>query len=109
MGLAGTGSGDLIVENIFVPDYRMITRLAQREGTAPGTALHEDRIYASPFLTIGPTALACDRRNRAGPPSTNTSSSPRRGTNGATRRPSAKACNCGSPRLQRNSIAPTCC
>ncbi|MCC2098928.1 MAG: acyl-CoA dehydrogenase family protein [Hyphomicrobiales bacterium] len=57
MGLEGTGSSDLIVEDKFVPDYRIITRLAQREGTAPGAALHDDRIFASPYLTIGPTAL----------------------------------------------------
>lgn len=58
MGLVGTGSGDLIVKDAFVPNYRMITRLSQREGNSPGTALHEDKIYASPFLTIGPTSLA---------------------------------------------------
>lgn len=58
MGLEGTGSGDLVLENAFVPDYRIITRMNQREGTAPGTALYEDRIYASPFLIVGPTALA---------------------------------------------------
>lgn len=58
MGLAGTGSGDLIAKDIFVPDYRIITRLSQREGTAPGTKIHDDKIYASPFLTVGPTSLA---------------------------------------------------
>jgi len=58
MGLAGTGSGDLIVKDTFVPDYRIITRLSQREGTSPGTALYDDKLYASPFLIIGPTSLA---------------------------------------------------
>lgn len=58
MGLMGTGSNDIHIEECFVPDHRIITRVQQREGTAPGTAGHDDPIYATPYLTIGPTALS---------------------------------------------------
>lgn len=58
MGLMGTGSCDITVENAFVPDHRIITRVQQREGTAPGTALYDDRLYATPYLSLGPMALS---------------------------------------------------
>jgi 3-hydroxy-9,10-secoandrosta-1,3,5(10)-triene-9,17-dione monooxygenase len=58
MGLQGTGSHDIIVQEIFIPEYRIITRDDQRNGTSPGTLTHYDKIYATPYLTIGPVALA---------------------------------------------------
>ena len=58
MGLVATGSHDIIIENSFVPGHRIIRRIDQREGTAPGTSTHGDLIYATPYLTIGPVALA---------------------------------------------------
>ena len=58
MGLAGTGSSDIIIKEVFVPEHRIISRLEQREGSAPGTKSHDDKIFSTPYLTIGPTALA---------------------------------------------------
>jgi 3-hydroxy-9,10-secoandrosta-1,3,5(10)-triene-9,17-dione monooxygenase len=58
MGLKGTGSADIKVEDIFIPDHRIITRVEQRDGTAKGTQTHKDKIYSTPYLTIAPAALA---------------------------------------------------
>ena len=58
MGLKGTGSADIVVDNIFVPEHRIISRVEQRDGTAKGTKTHEDKLYSTPYLTIGPVALA---------------------------------------------------
>jgi alkylation response protein AidB-like acyl-CoA dehydrogenase len=58
MGLKGTGSADIKVEDIFIPDHRIISRAEQRDGTAKGTQTHEDKIYSTPYLSIAPAALA---------------------------------------------------
>jgi 3-hydroxy-9,10-secoandrosta-1,3,5(10)-triene-9,17-dione monooxygenase len=58
MGLKGTGSADIEIENVFVPEHRIISRVEQRDGTAKGTKTHNDKLYSTPYLTIGPAALA---------------------------------------------------
>jgi len=58
MGLKGTGSADIEIENVFVPEHRIISRVEQRDGTAKGTKTHKDKLYSTPYLTIGPAALA---------------------------------------------------
>ena len=58
MGLKGTGSADIEIDNIFVPEHRIISRVEQRDGTALGTKSHKDKLYSTPYLTIGPAALA---------------------------------------------------
>ena len=58
MGLAGSGSSHASVNDVFVPDHRIITRVQQRSGAGSGTVTHEDRIYATPYLTVPPTVLA---------------------------------------------------
>ena len=58
MGLAGTGSCHVSAQDVVVPNHRMITRIDQRAGTAPGTASYEDRIYATPYLTVPPSVLS---------------------------------------------------
>lgn len=58
LGLKGTGSADIEIENIFVPEHRIISRVEQRDGTATGTKSHKDKLYSTPYLTIGPAALA---------------------------------------------------
>jgi 3-hydroxy-9,10-secoandrosta-1,3,5(10)-triene-9,17-dione monooxygenase len=58
MGLKGTGSANIGVDNIFVPEHRIISRVDQREGTAKGTKTQKDKLYSTPYLTISPAALA---------------------------------------------------
>jgi len=58
MGLKGTGSADILVDNVFVPEHRIISRVEQREGTAKGTITQNDKIYSTPYLAISPAALA---------------------------------------------------
>ena len=58
MGLKGTGSAELKINEAFVPDHRIISRVQQRDGNAVGTKTHKDKIYSTPYLTIAPAALA---------------------------------------------------
>lgn len=49
-GMRGTGSHDMRVENVFVPDYRAASLLETLEGRTPGQALHANRQYQLPFI-----------------------------------------------------------
>src|SRR3546814_19485571 len=44
--LKGTGSKDLVVDDIFVPDYRVETMMALNTGAARGFGTHEARSEA---------------------------------------------------------------
>lgn len=58
MGIVGSGSCHVSVKDVLVPHHRIITRTEQRQGTAPGTTSHEDKIYQTPYLTVPPSVLA---------------------------------------------------
>jgi len=45
MGLAGTGSKSVVVDDLFVPDARVLDNAAVVEGRTPGAAIHEDPLY----------------------------------------------------------------
>src|SRR5438128_10560429 len=49
MGLCGTGSKDIVVENAFVPEYRTHSYLDAFYLRHPGTALNDGRLYRLPF------------------------------------------------------------
>ena len=51
-GMAGTGSNDIVVDNVFVPDYRSIDGVALRRGDTEGTALHANPIYNIPLVPM---------------------------------------------------------
>jgi alkylation response protein AidB-like acyl-CoA dehydrogenase len=58
VGLGGTGSYDVIVEDVFVPDHRVL-RFADAVGsTAPGTAANANPLYRISLLTGVAFALA---------------------------------------------------
>ena len=58
VGLGGTGSFDVIVENAFVPDYRVL-RFSDAVGcTAPGAELNKNPLYRISLLTGVAFALA---------------------------------------------------
>ncbi|MCB2075540.1 MAG: hypothetical protein H6917_00735 [Novosphingobium sp.] len=58
-GLAATGSNDIIVEDMFVPEHMTVTNRDLGMGTTPGANLHENPMYRMPstaFLSLVTTA-----------------------------------------------------
>ena len=51
VGLAGTGSFDVIVENAFVPDYRVLRFSDAVGSTAPGAESNKNPLYRISLLT----------------------------------------------------------
>jgi 3-hydroxy-9,10-secoandrosta-1,3,5(10)-triene-9,17-dione monooxygenase len=51
-GLKATGSHDLVVEDVFVPEYRLIEFADAFLGVAPGLALNTSALYRLPFGQI---------------------------------------------------------
>ena len=58
MGLQGTGSKTVVVENVFVPDYRIVSGEAMATGQAPGGKVHSRNIYRAPTWAIFPFCLS---------------------------------------------------
>ncbi len=49
VGMRGTGSNDIIVDDVFIPAHRSITMDDLREGTTPGTKINTGPLYAIPL------------------------------------------------------------
>jgi len=47
-GLSATGSNDIVVEDLFVPDYRTVEMAALRGGASPGSAVNPGYLYRLP-------------------------------------------------------------
>ncbi|MHC6226221.1 acyl-CoA dehydrogenase family protein [Pseudomonas sp. X10] len=59
MGLAGTGSKTLVMENVFVPAHRVLTFAETSNGTGPGADVHgENPVFKMPMLCNIPSCLA---------------------------------------------------
>src|SRR5262249_19518598 len=58
VGLAGTGSFDVVVENAFVPAYRILRFSDAVGSTAPGAESNKNPLYRVSLLTEVPFALA---------------------------------------------------
>ena len=58
VGLAGTGSCDVIVDDAFVPDYRVLSFADAQGGTSPGADANPNPLYRMSLLTSVPFALA---------------------------------------------------
>lgn len=52
MGLKGTGSQDIIVDDVFVPDYRVHKTSDAYGGTSPGNAVNTGHLYRYPFVQV---------------------------------------------------------
>ncbi len=66
-GLAATGSNDVVVENLFVPEHRVVDFMDIRGGPSPGSAVNPGYLYRLPmygmfFFSPGatPGAFSCD-------------------------------------------------
>ena len=57
MGMAGTGSATIVLDNAFVPDHRTITNSDVAAGRAPGTAFNTAPLYRMPFFGFAQLAL----------------------------------------------------
>lgn len=58
-GMVGTGSNDIEVNDVFVPAHRVVDLSKVRDGTSPGSKLHDSPIYKMPMLPVlGLTATA---------------------------------------------------
>ena len=47
-GLTATGSNDIILEDVFIPDYRIVDTMALRGGPTPGSAVNPGYLYKLP-------------------------------------------------------------
>lgn len=52
MGMRGTGSKQAVVEDVFVPESRVISQTAWGMGEAPGYGVHEDPFYRTPHMEV---------------------------------------------------------
>jgi 3-hydroxy-9,10-secoandrosta-1,3,5(10)-triene-9,17-dione monooxygenase len=52
MGLTGTGSNDIVVEDVFVPDYRTHKQTDGFEGTNPGVTHDSAPLYHLPWAQL---------------------------------------------------------
>lgn len=57
MGLTGTGSNTIVVDDVFVPDHRIVPFADLLVGNGPGRSVNTNPLYAQPFLAVVPTCL----------------------------------------------------
>ncbi len=57
VGLCGTGSNDIIVENLFVPEHRAIDLMKMFAWESPGLELNTSPLYRLPFGTMFSNAI----------------------------------------------------
>jgi alkylation response protein AidB-like acyl-CoA dehydrogenase len=58
MGLCGTGSKSIALDNAFVPEHRVLSHAAMAEGTAPGAQVHDGWLYRAPIWTFVPFTIS---------------------------------------------------
>jgi 3-hydroxy-9,10-secoandrosta-1,3,5(10)-triene-9,17-dione monooxygenase len=59
LGLKGTGSKDVSVKDVFVPEYRVIDPKGFADGTQARSVGRDNPIYHVPFGSIFPAAISC--------------------------------------------------
>lgn len=58
VGLAGTGSKTLVLENVFVPAHRLLAFSETMSGRTPGSKVHSNPGFRIPMLSNIPSCLA---------------------------------------------------
>jgi 3-hydroxy-9,10-secoandrosta-1,3,5(10)-triene-9,17-dione monooxygenase len=56
-GLRGSGSDNVIVNDVFVPEHRTLVMETMREGHSPGAATIDNPLYARPLMAHGGHAM----------------------------------------------------
>lgn len=57
-GMRATGSNSVMLENVFVPEYRTLQTLECRGGPTPGSAASQSYLYQLPLMTVFPAGAA---------------------------------------------------
>jgi alkylation response protein AidB-like acyl-CoA dehydrogenase len=57
MGLAGTGSKNIVADDLFVPTHRALAIADLAAGTSPGTLVNTNPLYRQSFLSVVPVTL----------------------------------------------------
>src|SRR5260370_26107705 len=57
MGLAGTGSKNIVADDLFVPAHRTLAIADLAAGTGPGTLVNTNPLYRQSFLSVVPVTL----------------------------------------------------
>jgi 3-hydroxy-9,10-secoandrosta-1,3,5(10)-triene-9,17-dione monooxygenase len=57
MGLGGTGSNDIIIEDLFVPEHRTIDLVKMFSWQSPGLEVNTSPLYRLPFATLFANAI----------------------------------------------------
>lgn len=57
-GMAGTGSHDVLIEEVFVPEERSVSILAMNQGKTPGADIHDHPLYRTPMMPLLCTAAS---------------------------------------------------
>ncbi|MGF6887577.1 3-hydroxy-9,10-secoandrosta-1,3,5(10)-triene-9,17-dione monooxygenase [Nocardia sp. GAS34] len=58
VGLRGTGSNTVVVENVYVPRHRFLSFRVMSELKSPGLEQNTDPVYKMPWGTIHPTTIS---------------------------------------------------
>lgn len=58
VGLRGTGSNDVVVEDVFVPEHRTLSFTATVQCRCPGQDVNSSALYRLPFSAVFSTAIA---------------------------------------------------
>ena len=58
MGLRGTGSKTVVVDDKFVPDHRIVSHKEMSDATSPGSRLHADPVYHAPIWSFVPFTIS---------------------------------------------------
>jgi hypothetical protein len=51
-GMIGTGSNDIVIDGVFVPEERTVAVFEMADGHAPGSRLHAGPLYQTPMIPI---------------------------------------------------------
>jgi 3-hydroxy-9,10-secoandrosta-1,3,5(10)-triene-9,17-dione monooxygenase len=58
MGLAGTGSKDVAVDDVFVPSHRLLLMQDAYDGVSPGSKINAYPLYHLPMMSVFPLCLS---------------------------------------------------
>ncbi|MDA3648903.1 flavin-dependent monooxygenase [Saccharopolyspora indica] len=57
VGLRGTGSNDVVVENAFIPQHRALSFIAMSQNKCPGHEINTAPLYRMPWGTVHPSTI----------------------------------------------------
>jgi 3-hydroxy-9,10-secoandrosta-1,3,5(10)-triene-9,17-dione monooxygenase len=58
MGLCGTGSKSVVIDDKFVPNHRIVSHKEMSDATSPGSRLHAEPVYRTPIWSFVPFTIS---------------------------------------------------